>query len=384
MKISKDTILLKLISIIIIMSYLSFEIHIYKNYYKIMQLAISFMILICFFIVGINSSLGKKYMKNIKGNKAVYVLCLLMITSMLVNAVSNNNVTIFDCVTVAIFAFNIIFFYVLLPVFLTEKAENKKSIFKLITALSTVISIIGIAIYLKKGLLGYSLIYNRSASILYDPNFFAILAAVPICINVDSKKKMRFVIYIINFIAIITTGSRGTLICLMVTLLLYILIFKKDKLIKKIAILGLLSFVMIIILNYLYTTDFFRLYQGSNGRFEMIIFAIEMVCKRPIIGYGYGTIDVLLKNANFLNASTHNSMIDFIFSFGIIATVIYVYIIIKSLYRGIKNKEEPCVITTMILLILNMNTILYSFGGIGITSLLLTIFLGLTAYKEKE
>ena len=128
---------------------------------------------------------------------------------------------------------------------------------------------------------------------------------------------------------------------------------------------------------YLNSINFFRLKQGSNGRIQMITYALETTTDRPIVGYGYGMVGEILSKAGFLNSSTHNSLADFAVGFGLPAVIIYIVYIAQSIFRGVKNRKNIGVICAVICLSINMNTVSYVLGGVGIASMLYTILLGL-------
>ena len=382
MKIKRNIFFMGLLFLIILISYLSFEIHLYEKYYKMIQMTIFSLILICFLYMIEEDKMIKLYIKNIKRNKSILLLSMIMSITMLINGLYNYKITLFNCITVFSFTFNMVFFYILLPVKLYESENNIERLIKFITIISTILSIISIIIYLRGSFLAYKLFYNRSSSIFFDPNFFAVLAAAPIFINIESNKK--WIISSISLFGVFTAGSRGTLISVICTLVLYYTLFFKTKPIRKMLIVIVVLCVLICSISYLLVIDFFRISQGSNGRIEMLKYAIELIHNKPILGYGYATIENMLNEADFTNSSTHNSIADFTISFGLIATILYLYIIIKSIYSGIKNNNSWNIVTYAILLIINMNTIVYSFGGLGITSMLFTMFLGLAAYRKEE
>ena len=109
----------------------------------------------------------------------------------------------------------------------------------------------------------------------------------------------------------------------------------------------------------------------------MWTWAAGMSLKSPVFGYGYGTVEHYLQQSGFTNASTHNSFIDFGFSYGLICLALYIYLVARSLIRSIKNNNKGFVVPVLLFMIINSNTILYSFGGVGFSSILYTIFIGI-------
>lgn len=218
----------------------------------------------------------------------------------------------------------------------------------------------------------------RNASILYDANFCAnILGCGFTLLIIDRKiegfKKIAYLMLLTY--AIYRTGSRGTLLSLVVCIFMYVIIFSKLKIYKKISLIIIMIIISIYVYGYLDSVDFFRTYQGSNYRGEMWQWAAKMIMKSPFVGYGYASVGNLLLEAGFVNTSTHNSLLDFAFSYGIPATIVYFVILSKALYNGAKNGDRRLFLT-MLFMLINSNTILYSFGGVGLSSILFTILLG--------
>ena len=112
----------------------------------------------------------------------------------------------------------------------------------------------------------------------------------------------------------------------------------------------------------------------------MIEFSIHKIQESPVFGFGYGSIVPLLRENGFNNASTHNSIVDFMLNYGLILTIVYLLIILKSFIIGLKMKSDVYVNLMLVFLFFNMNTILYSFGGVGFPSIMFTVFMGLTYY----
>ena len=129
---------------------------------------------------------------------------------------------------------------------------------------------------------------------------------------------------------------------------------------------------------YLDSINFFRTYQGTGGRSEMIEYAFQKIKESPLYGFGYGSTTSILKSGGFGNASTHNSLADYMLRFGIPCLIIYCIIIFEAYVMGASKKKKVYINLMTIFLFLNMNTILYSFGGVGFPSIMFTMFLGIS------
>ena len=233
----------------------------------------------------------------------------------------------------------------------------------------------------------YHWINLRNASVFYDPNFAGMIFGSAFVValkydKIDSKFK-RALLLIILGLAVFFTGSRGTLLAIVLAIFIYIFIYKKIDISKKILLLLTFLIFSAILLKYLYTIDFFRTYQGSNDRIEVWTLTIKYILNHPFIGTGYLSIKNFLHSYGYILSSTHNSYLDFVFAYGIPCFLLYIFLICSILFKALKNKDKSndVYILSTIFSIINANTILYSFGGVGICSLLYTLFLGLLNYK---
>ena len=111
---------------------------------------------------------------------------------------------------------------------------------------------------------------------------------------------------------------------------------------------------------------------------------IKLIYKEPIWGYGYGAVGDLLKDMGATNASSHNSYLDYIMMYGTPVFIINIFIILKGLLKGIKNKLPQEITKSIIFLLITANSISINLGGLGALSLLLTIFLGLSNISESK
>jgi len=174
------------------------------------------------------------------------------------------------------------------------------------------------------------------------------------------NKYLKIIIACFIGFAVFLTGSRGTLLAIIAAIFLYILIYKKMKISKKLLLIILFCVIVYVGTNFLNSIDFFRTYQGSNKRLEMWSFTMEYIMKNPLVGYGYQSISTFLHNYNFTNASTHNSFVDFAFAYGIPCFMLFLFLLVSTLFSAtkIKNEENNKYIMTTLFAIINANTIL--------------------------
>lgn len=386
MKMKLEKLYVFTISLIIIISLFSYEIHIYK-YYTYMQMLVLLLLLILLLIfIKHEKELKNIFLNLLRKNLALFLILtfslLSTITGILISPYGNVK-SIFSVLGM-FFASYILF--LIIPILNIKYRNLQKRIFDIINIFCVFLSIMAILIYYKGSFLSYSLVYSRAASIYYDPNFLAMLLGTNMFLILSNKSINKFykvfLIFLFSYV-IFLSGSRGALLGVILTIIIFVMFFSKIKNIKKIVLFAMILFFSYLIISYLSKLDFFRLYQGSNGRFEMIIAALKEIKKSPLIGYGYSSVGKFLKLSGFSNLSTHNTFIDYIFSYGILNFLLYIYFIVKVLFKGLKISENRSLILVFCFLILNMNTILYNFGGVGISSLLFTLILGYIYINSK-
>ncbi len=375
-----------ILTFIIVCSFLSYEIYIY-NYYSIMQMLISVLLMgVAFLYYFYESENSYKLLDTqIKNNKEIIFLflCMVFITALDNILFDLNNfksiLAVFVMVCCLFPAFYII------PLILNRDKLLLNYVLNLITFMGCFLAGLGIFTYYFPGVLPYGLESGRTNSIYFDSNYLAMVLGIVIMLNINKKKIIRTLfVGLLCFYAIFLTGSRGTMLSIIIAFIIYALLFYQADLVKKMLLIISIIIAVLLILQYLYKINFFRVYQGSNGRLEMIEESIKELLDSPFIGYGYQSISSFLIKEGFNNVSTHNTFVDYAFSFGFFACIVYVMIIAKNYFRGIKNKKDASLMLTLLFMIFNMNTIVYNLGGVGIGSLLFTIFLGLTGIKSNK
>ncbi|RKO62835.1 O-antigen ligase family protein [Caldibacillus debilis] len=372
MIIRKTSILNMLLYLIVILSFFSYEYWIYNNVYQLAILLI-FSLGVILLIVGLTDKVIEyKFIHKTRKNLMIYLLGILLLLSTLYSSIKFGSMTVTNLLSVIIMMMNFFIFFLFIPILIGGDLEKK--INKLIL-LITIFSIIGIIIYLKGSFLGYSANYQRSSSIFFDPNYFGTICVVGFILSIY-KKGIYKLFSILNLMALVFTGSRGAMLSLLIVIVIFYF-YKKNFNIKTILAFLFLGIFIFYFLFFLYRIDFFRIYQGSNSRFFLWSISFELIKNEPIFGYGYGSVDELLRAQGAINGSSHNAYLDFIMMYGIPSFLIYLMIILKTLYQGIKNKVPRYIIMSILVLLINANTISINFGGLGATSLLLTLFLGI-------
>lgn len=247
---------------------------------------------------------------------------------------------------------------------------------KIICLLISLFAIIAIVIAMKGSFLGYiPTHYTRISSIFFDPNYFGTMCAIGIIICLyNQDKKFKF-LALLNFIALYYSGSRGAMISLLLTLALLFL-YKKKINIGDFSLLICAGFMIYGLIHYLEYINYFRIYQGFSGREYLWIISKELFLREPLFGYGYGGVQSVFIAAGASNISSHNAYLDYILTYGILAFLIYIIVIMKAIYFGLKHNVPKYLIGSIILLLINANSISINIGGLGALSLLFTLFLG--------
>jgi len=374
------------ILIILFIASLCYEVHLFK-YYSFFQLIISgLLFLFGFMYLKYEKNKQKKLISIV--NKEVYI-CILFICMILNTAMGNiiyglNTFSNIFSVFIMFFTMFILFF--IIPDICNKYPKVEEVIKKYYINFCLVLCAFSLLIELGNGKFGpYTFIYYRNASIFYDPNFCAMIigGGFTLCLVNKDKKIKKILLLIIMLYVIYLTGSRGTLLSLLASVFIYVTLFSKLKIARKAIILFVFGIVSFYGINYLYSIDFFRTFQGSNNRAEMFSNVFSATLKSPIIGYGYGSIASYLQGQGFINASSHNSFLDYLFAYGYPCLIVYLFFIAKIFFKIIKSKDKKkhIYVLPMIFMIINANSILYSFGGVGLSSLLYTLILGFLNYQ---
>ena len=366
----------------VILSSLGYESHLF-NYYSYIQVAVSSL---CILLLVLYMYEDSKL--DIKGNKLLYIMLFLMIINSTTASIIYNKNTFSNIFSVPVILLIGILMYVIIPKLMYKYNNIMVSFTNYITYFCFGLALLSIIMELNGGsfLIWQKPYSTRTASIYYDPNFYANIIGCGfalIVIRNDLSWKTKIIYLITIGYSLYLTGSRGTLLSLIFSILLYIIFFSNLKKLQKLSLLSILTCLVAKAYIYLDSTDYFRLFQGSNNRLEMWDWALNQILESPFIGYGYGSIGMFLSNNEFTNASTHNSFVDYAFSYGLICTILYLYLIIKIIYKAFINRASGPILVAVLFMLINSNTILYSFGGVGFSSILLTIFLGILNFNDK-
>lgn len=180
--------------------------------------------------------------------------------------------------------------------------------------------------------------YLRAYSTFDNPNFYAfvLMIVLIICFNqiqfqltFKNYPLMFFYIgaFMINFYAIILTGTRSILIALVLGLLLIVITQEKWLQLKVLVFLGA-AFVFLIISNGDLLPRFMELSEHSGIRYKIWQTATDQILREPWFGKGLFTYEFL-----FDRADAHNIFIESFLSMGVVGTFIFSTYIVEKVYK---------------------------------------------------
>ncbi|WP_158080491.1 O-antigen ligase family protein [Alkalithermobacter paradoxus] len=330
--------------------------------------------IIALFFNSNNFKISNIYGRNLKRNIEVHFLSILLIFSTLIASIKYGMITFTGLIIVISTILSLYVFYLFIPILIYSDLDNKtQKLIKFITFFSLVSIVIGI----QGSFLGYNPThYKRIASIFFDPNYFGTIASIGFILSINRKGKYK-IYALLNMLALYFSGSRAAMIALIFVMIIFFFYNKKirSKTIFKFLLLGIITYFAI---GFLADINFFRIYHGLSSRDYLWRLSFELILNEPIWGYGYGSVADLIRSMGAQNASSHNSYLDYIIMYGIPAFVINVFIILKATFLGIKNKLPQEITKSILFLLIVANSISINLGGLGVLSLLLTLFLGLS------
>ena len=212
-----------------------------------------------------------------------------------------------------------------------------------------------------------------------DPNQLCGYFILPVlfCLEKINKKDKLLIFYILLIIGMVyvvfTTGSRGGLIAVLVSILIFALFNKNMSLgnkIRNIIIIGLAGLVFYYFLFPLlptYVTD--RLSVNSvvqdqgSGRLELwtILFSvITSSMSGMIFGHGLESTSTFLANSAMHNSVAHNHWIQLWCDQGLIGMVIFFAIFVAGIYN-IMKKNTMVAISIFGMLLLSLSLTMYAY-----------------------
>ena len=289
---------------LIILSFVSYEYSIYRNYY---QFVIALVLAIGALVILVNIQnrvVISKFIRALRTNWIVHLLSIALMISTLIASLKYSLITFSGLFSVVLTIFSIYIYYLYIPNAIVNIEDKVKKLVYFITFFS----VIGIVIFFRGSFINYSFIYSRVASIFFDSNYFGTLCSIGVVLSINRKGRFR-IITLINLFGLYVSGSRGAMISLLVTLLLSYFYKKKIK-IKNLLLFSILGITIYYFMMFLYNANFFRIYQGLSSRDQLWKIALSLINKEPLSGYGYGSVSTIMRMQGALNGSSHNAFLD--------------------------------------------------------------------------
>lgn len=365
-----------LLILTLFISLFSYEAHIYQSYYSVL--------LVIVLALGILAVCVSEHKSVFLNSFRVDSLPLLLLAAQLVSGILSTAIYGISANTWPIVAMTT---YLTIFVFYSNvsiiKSLNLQECINIIMGFITACAAFSVLLYEFGTLLGYKILWgSRSPSIFFDANYAGAIFTVSSIYYISeySRDNRKLLVYaVVNTLGVLTTGSRGALVSLVIGIVsIFFLKESKVGIFKKIIIIAILLICIYIGYRILLDFGYLRVSQGSSGRIEMWQYIIKIISDNPVTGFGYGSTNEILASGRFTNGSSHNAYLDYISMYGIPVFIIYATIIIKSILKEIFSMNcKASIVCCSICLLANAMTISINFGGLGILSLLLTLFLGL-------
>lgn len=223
------------------------------------------------------------------------------------------------------------------------------------------------------------------------------------------KKKSFYLISVFPFVVSIATGSRKSILLLLIGVLMLVLLSQKDKkgAVKYLKLLGLLALLFVCLkfvlsleimstvnerMEQLFATltgDAFNADSSSLTRAKMIKFGWQQFKETPFMGIGFGNSPELNWKYMRIYTYSHNDYIEHLINGGFISLILYyatiIYLAVKHIKLMKLNKKPELVISfTTIIMYLVMSAASVTYYGVMNTYLYFTLWISEVAICERE
>ena len=165
------------------------------------------------------------------------------------------------------------------------------------------------------------------------------------------------VLLAIVLIALVTTGSRGGLISFLFAMAVYLVILKRQKMIRLPGIIAV--FIAVLIISsisfalapsapkdiLIERLDPTRLEEGEGmdkytaGRTMLLLYGIQLFIESPIYGHGQNSFQQLIEKFG-ITAVAHNTYLSYLVEYGLIGLILFLMILIKIFQYAWKHLNE--------------------------------------------
>lgn len=264
----------------------------------------------------------------------------------------------------------------------------------------------------------YSIIKeNLLKNVFYNVNHLGYYLSISsllgafIFLNNKKHKYLYLLFYIISIAALISNNTFGSYLGILISLLILLIIFIKNKQPVKNIILIILPFILLSLFitnknNSIVITNFKDLFKDTKeitesykqnknfdgeeikkagNRMELWTNGVKIIKERPLLGYGLENIQTEYAKYNVNADRPHNCFLEIWLNMGVIGVIIYLYYLLKQSQIIIKNIKTIDNITLGIYL----STISYFISSLFGNSMFYTtpyyfIFIGILINRSKK
>lgn len=198
-------------------------------------------------------------------------------------------------------------------------------------------------------------------------------------------KRISLAFIALHWLALLQTEARGAVLSLMIALTVVALFLPKDirnslviTSLKAMLLGGALWFFLIFLIPYcLMDTTSFQIRTSSSGRIDLWLYVLHAIPERPWAGFGPMSFS-WAEGRPRPNAHPHNSVMQLLYEYGVIACVAIVVWAMSGVYRHLSSLKVAASTQSMPVTYAVLSAFIYSlFSGIIVMPMaqLLLIFL---------
>lgn len=201
---------------------------------------------------------------------------------------------------------------------------------------------------------------NRFVSVYFDPNYYSIIAIIPMLLSSLLYLKTNRFIYLLLIglfaISIFLAGSRSGIVS-MVAILLYILLPKVFSVIvslkvKKGIFFPIITILLLLLMSFPFYIENLETLWGrllstgsddsGNARYSSFLIGVDIIKQYPLFGMGYNYLSQYMLSKGLLS-SVDSSLVAILCHFGfVLSSFVFVFIglFLINLYKRIKAYND--------------------------------------------
>ena len=224
--------------------------------------------------------------------------------------------------------------------------------------------------------------HNRIGYFAYfNPNYLGSIMMMSAIINLyftfEKKSKINFAVFLMNILTILLTGSRSSLIAVVLGIFTLFFYFLRRRYFAG-CILILLSYILGVVSGVFPFLRESTLIEYFWLRVEIIDMAFRIFKKTNIL-YGHGNF-FYYKFTNYVYPHSHNALVELLLSYGLIGTIALFAVFLRYLYDILRNDRNNVLKIALIAGIVVHN--FTDFAIFWVQTVLL--FIMALAYKEQN